>query len=70
MNEYILPTPVAYDELSDRSVSTIKLNSAGPGYETCVFWLNGNDKVVASYASLEEAMEGHNKFLSCDWQLN
>jgi len=64
--EIIMPEPVAFDVVGGREISTIKLNSMGKGYETCVFYPNGDNLVVARYDTLEAAVAGHQQFLFCD----
>ena len=53
------PEPVAFDRVGDREISTIKLNGMGDGYETCVFYADGDSEVVAHYTTLEEALAYH-----------
>lgn len=57
--EIIMPEPVAFDIVGGMEISTIKLNSMGPGYETCIFYANGDSNVVATYATLEDAIAKH-----------
>ena len=54
-----LPEPVAFDNVGDREISTIKLNCMGEGYETCIFYANGDSNVVANYSTLEDALANH-----------
>jgi hypothetical protein len=57
--EMIMPERVAFDIVGDMEISTIKLNSMGPGYETCIFYANGDNNVVAMYDTLEDAIGKH-----------
>ena len=57
--EFIKPERVAFDVVGGREISTVKLNSMGPGYETCVFYPNGDNQVVATYVTLGDALTGH-----------
>ena len=65
--EMIMPEPVAFDVVGGREISTIKLNSMGPGYETCVFYPNGDNQVVATYDTLEDAIANHKFIVACDF---
>ncbi len=57
--EIIKPESVAFDIVGDREISTVKLNSMGIGYETCIFYPNGDSQVVAAYYTLEDAIAKH-----------
>jgi len=57
--ELIMPESVAFDVVGGVEISTIKLNSMGPGYETCIFYPNGDNQVVAKYDTLEDAIANH-----------
>ena len=65
--EIIMPEPVAFDIVGDREISTIKLNSMGIGYETCVFYPNGDTQVVATYYTLEDAIANHKRIVANDF---
>ena len=65
--EMIMPERVAFDVVGGREISTIKLNSMGPGYETCVFYPNGDNLVVATYDTLEDAIANHKFIVACDF---
>jgi hypothetical protein len=65
--EMCMPEPVAFDVVGGREISTIKLNSMGPGYETCVFYPNGDNIVVATYDTLEDAIANHKFIVACDF---
>jgi len=56
---FTMPERVAFDRVGAVEVSTVKLNSAGVGYETCVFYANGDNEVVARYDTLTEALANH-----------
>jgi len=67
------PEGVAFDVVGDREISTIKLNWMGEGYETCVFYADGDSEVVAHYATLEEALAYHkwivmHEFMHMHWK--
>ena len=53
------PEGVAFDVVGDREISTIKLNLMGEGYETCIFYANGDSDVVANYSTPEDALAYH-----------
>jgi hypothetical protein len=57
--ELIAPEGVAFDVVGGREISTVKLNSLGIGYETCIFYQNGDSQVVAAYYTLEDALAYH-----------
>ena len=57
--EMIMPERVAFDIVGNMEISTIKLNSMGWGYETCIFYANGDNNVVATYDTLEDAIGKH-----------
>ena len=57
--DFIMPERVAFDRVGSTEVSTVKLNSAGVGYETCMFYANGDNNVVARYDTLEDALANH-----------
>lgn len=65
--EFITPERVAFDVVGGREISTIKLNSMGPGYETCVFYPNGDNHVVASYVTLDDAIASHKWIVENDF---
>ena len=62
MQNFVMPERVALDRVGTVEISTVKLNSAGRGWETCLFYDNGDNKVVATYDSEAEAVKNH-KFL-------
>jgi hypothetical protein len=64
MENFVLPERVALDTVGGTDISTVKLNSAGPGYETCLFYANGDNDVVARYSTLAEALENHARIVS------
>ena len=62
MQNFVMPERVALDRVGTVEISTVKLNSAGRGYETCLFYDNGDNNVVAQYDTEVEAVKNH-KFL-------
>jgi hypothetical protein len=65
--EFTLPVHIAFDEIDGVEISTVNLKSAAIGnyiYETCIFYSNGDNNVVARYATESEALNGHAGFVS------
>ena len=62
MKDFVMPERVALDRVGSVEISTVKLNSAGSGWETCLFYDNGDNNVVAQYDTEAEAVKNH-KFL-------
>ena len=62
VNNFVMPERVALDRVGTVEISTVKLNSAGRGWETCLFYDNGDNNVVAQYDTEAEAVKNH-KFL-------
>ena len=63
MNDFVLPEKVAFDTVGTTDISTVKLNSVGQGYETCLFYANGDNNVVAVYDTLEDALASHGRIV-------
>ena len=59
MKDFKLPEKVALDRVGETEISTVRLNSMGWGYETCLFYANGNSDVVATYDTLKDALATH-----------
>jgi hypothetical protein len=59
MSEFVIPEVIAVDTVSDVTISTVKLNSVGWGYETCLFYANGDNNVVATYDTARDALTNH-----------
>jgi len=65
VKDFVMPVKVAFDQVGETEISTVKLNSAAFGtdqYETCIFYANGDSNVVARYVTVVEAIKNH-KFL-------
>ena len=63
MKKFIMPERVAFDKVGDTEISTVKLNSAGWGYETCMFYADGHSDVVAKYDTLKDAVATHKQIV-------
>lgn len=49
-------------------ISTVRLEGySREVYETCIFFVNGDNKVVERYDTQKEAIEGHVKYCQHDW---
>lgn len=59
MHNFVMPESIAKDTVGGTIISTVKLNSAGWGYETCMFYANGDSDVVAVNATAKEALTTH-----------
>lgn len=64
MKKFIMPQRVAFDKVGDTEISTVKLNSAGWGYETCMFYADGHSDVVSTYDTLKDALSTHEQIVA------
>lgn len=58
-DDFVLPETVLLSRVGDREISTVRLNSMGRGYETCVFYDDGSSTVTGRHVTVEEATEHH-----------
>jgi len=61
VKRFKMPERIALAAAPGVEVSTVQLNSVGQGYETCVFYSNGDSRVVGTYDTRDEAIQGHRK---------
>jgi len=59
---------VSFNMIGDMEFSTVELprfenEKLDFPYETCVFYGNGDSRVVGSYVTLDDAVEGHNAII-------
>jgi hypothetical protein len=55
---------VALSKVDDIEISTVKLNSMGHGYETCLFRNDGKSKVVEKWLTETDALHGHIRWVN------
>lgn len=55
---------VAFSKIGDIEISTVKLNSMGHGYETCLFRNDGKSKVVEVWSAEIDALHGHIRWVN------
>jgi len=64
MKKFIMPQRIAFDKVGDTEISTVKLNSAGWGYETCMFYADGHSDVVSTYDMWDDAVSTHKQIVA------
>ena len=63
MKDFKLPERVKLDKVGETEISTVKLNSVGRGYETCLFYANGETSVFSQYDTVAEALATHERLV-------
>ena len=65
-----LTSTVTVESIGDVDISTIDLSCHGvrflTGCETCLFWGRGESEVVQSYATWDQAVQGHAEWQSAE----
>ena len=64
MSDIHMNDTVEFEFLGNVDVSTC--NTPDAGWETCLFYADGNSTVVARYCDVERAVLGHQAFLQRD----